>query len=95
MIYILKKKTHKTEKLNLKLVKQIFKSNLNDQNSNNTKSHERLKRRKPILRKSLKFFSGTKRLHEKLQAVVVPSSNDISENEKITRKLRKRYHYKK
>lgn len=104
MMDILKKKTPKTEKRNLKHVKQIFKSNSTNQESNKTKNNEKAKKKKTDIKKNTKASEKKKKkVAQKIASSGSSSSktlsnvdkdsdsiNDISENKEVTPRLRNR-----
>ncbi|CAK1547724.1 unnamed protein product [Leptosia nina] len=104
MMDILKKKTPKSEKQNLKHVKQIFKNNLADQESIKTKRNEKAKKKKMNITKNVTVSQKKKKAARKIASSSSSNSsdassnidtgsdsiNDILENEKDAPRLRKR-----
>ncbi|CAK1553830.1 unnamed protein product [Leptosia nina] len=101
MMDILKKKAPKTEKQNLKHVKQIFKSNFADQESIKSKRNEKAKKKMNITKnvtisqkkkKAARKIANSSNNSDASSNIVTDSDsiNDISENEKDTPRLRKR-----
>lgn len=77
MLDILKKNTPKADKKNLKHVKQIFKCNLKEQESNRTKSKGKAKNNKTELKK---FVKTTQKKKPSRKSIVSSSSDDSSVN---------------
>ncbi|KAL3281863.1 hypothetical protein HHI36_005068 [Cryptolaemus montrouzieri] len=79
MMDILNKKTAKTEKLNLKYVKQVFEGNSRNKESNKTKNNKKAKKKKTDTKKCTKASPKKEKVERK-----------FSKNEKITPRLRNR-----